>query len=429
MRIALVSTWSGPSVGGIGAYVSRLLWLLHQAGHEVCLLHDDGGPLPPLPDRTRRVSGLSRWRPAQFSGRDQAMAILSEFAPDVVHVHDAAHVHDVDDLPVVESARTRYPVVRSAHNHGQHCPAGTRLIDSGKHLCDKLIGPGCLVNMAVRRCTAVRNPATLWEMYQLSTTLNRNDRHLPLLLVASRYARTKMLANGFAEDQVAVVPYFADPPAGANLGEQETGPAARPGIGDGSGPGTGSDRPRMILFTGRIVADKGLTVLIRAAQRIRVAGPWKLVVDGAGPGEAEARQLAAELGLAEHVEFLGWCSPDRHAANYAAADVVVMPSMWPEPFGLVGIEAMAHGKPVVAFAVGGMVDWLVHGQTGFLVDRGDIGDLARRLEQLLTDDALAAAMGASGRQRAATEYSPQTHLRRIVAAYVLTIERFEGRQH
>ena len=87
-----------------------------------------------------------------------------------------------------------------------------------------------------------------------------------------------------------------------------------------------------------------------------------------------------------------------------------MPSRWAEPFGLVGLEAMAHARPVVAFAVGGIPGWLQDGQTGFLAQPEDVHDLAKQINRLLTDPDLSEKLGRQGRARVPCEFSPEKHL-------------------
>jgi glycosyltransferase involved in cell wall biosynthesis len=101
-----------------------------------------------------------------------------------------------------------------------------------------------------------------------------------------------------------------------------------------------------------------------------------------------------------YAEGLGWLDADALLAAYARCDVCVVPAIWPEPFGIVAVEAMAAGRPVVASAVGGLASTVIDGETGLLVPPGDPAALAAALERLLDDRALALKQGASGRERA-----------------------------
>ena len=101
-----------------------------------------------------------------------------------------------------------------------------------------------------------------------------------------------------------------------------------------------------------------------------------------------------------YAEGLGWLDADALLAAYARCHVCVVPAVWPEPFGIVAVEAMAAGRPVIASAVGGLANTVIDGETGLLVPPGDPAALATAIERLLDDRALGSRLGASGRDRA-----------------------------
>ena len=144
---------------------------------------------------------------------------------------------------------------------------------------------------------------------------------------------------------------------------------------------------------------------------------WQADVLGEGPVLGALKQRIAGTVLAERIRFHGRVEANRVPGFFARARVLLMPSMIPESFGLVGIEAMACARPVVAFDSGGISDWLVNGKTGFLVERGNLREFARRIEQLLVDDRMVAAMGECAVQRVERLYRPAAHLSQVVAQY------------
>jgi glycosyltransferase involved in cell wall biosynthesis len=154
-------------------------------------------------------------------------------------------------------------------------------------------------------------------------------------------------------------------------------------------------------------------VLIRAAGSVQA----EFVVCGDGGRLAAMRELARRLGVEERVRFTGWLSAEDLALELAEASVVVVPSLWPEPAGLVGIEAHAAGRPVIASATGGVGDWLEDGVNGLCVSPGDAGDLARALNELLEDPDRQAAMGAAGRQMVEERFTLGHHLAALSQAY------------
>ena len=169
----------------------------------------------------------------------------------------------------------------------------------------------------------------------------------------------------------------------------------------------------VIGFAGRLVALKGVHVLLRAFARLAAELPEaRLEIGGEGPEEEALRRQAAALGVGERVAFRGWCSDV--AAEMRGWDVAVLPSL-EEAFGLAAAEAMACGVPVVASRVGGLPEVVVEGETGFLVAAGDAEALRARLRELAADPALRRAMGAAGHDRARRCFS--------VAEFVGEMER------
>jgi glycosyltransferase involved in cell wall biosynthesis len=186
--------------------------------------------------------------------------------------------------------------------------------------------------------------------------------------------------------------------------------------------GSGHETRRRVVFAGRVVAPKGVGVLIRAARAVDA----EFVICGDGWGLDGMRKLARRLGVLDRIRFTGWLGAEALARELADASVVVMPSLWPEPFGLVGIEALAAGRPVIASATGGVGDWLVDGVNGLLVRPGDAPALAKALEELLCDPARQRAMGAAGREMVAARFSPERHVAALLDAYRLARAQWES---
>jgi glycosyltransferase involved in cell wall biosynthesis len=177
--------------------------------------------------------------------------------------------------------------------------------------------------------------------------------------------------------------------------------------------GSGHDGRRRVVFAGRLVAPKGVGVLVRAARAVDA----EFVICGDGWRMQWMRKLARKLGVQERLRFTGWLGGEDLARELAEASVVVIPSVWPEPFGLVGIEALAAGRPVVASSTGGIGDWLEDGVSGLCVRPGDPRALARALNELLADPARQRAMGEAGKRMVARRFSGETHCAALIDAY------------
>jgi glycosyltransferase involved in cell wall biosynthesis len=183
----------------------------------------------------------------------------------------------------------------------------------------------------------------------------------------------------------------------------------------------------LIALVGRVEDQKGVDHLVRAARTVVAQVPAAhVVVVGDGTRRAEMERLTADLGLTDHVHFTGW----RHDLTdvMRSIDVLALPSRW-EAFGIVNLEAMAAAKPVVGFAVEGIPEVVVHGETGLLSPAGDEAALARDLVRVLTEPGLAERLGKAGRRRFAERFAPAQMVRAHVQLYDrLLTEARDGRR-
>jgi glycosyltransferase involved in cell wall biosynthesis len=166
-----------------------------------------------------------------------------------------------------------------------------------------------------------------------------------------------------------------------------------------------------IVFLGRLTKLKGVHYLLPAipiaAQKLNM--PLSLVVAGDGPERESLQRQARTLGVM--AEFRGWVHSSQTPDLVRQADLLAVPSLWPEPFGLVGIEAGSAGLPAVAYAVGGIPDWLVAGHSGEIApgDPPTVEGMAAAIVRALADPAHYARLS-RGAWETAKRFSLETHL-------------------
>ncbi|TAK11404.1 MAG: glycosyltransferase family 1 protein [Anaerolineae bacterium] len=170
-------------------------------------------------------------------------------------------------------------------------------------------------------------------------------------------------------------------------------------------PGPLPFNPPVFLALGRLVRDKGFDVALDAFARLRKRHPAaRLLVAGEGIEAEVLKKQAQTLVLDTTVEFLGRVLPEQILTLLERATAVLVPSRWEEPFGLVALEAMQAGRPVIASEVGGLPEIVLAGETGLLVPKENPEALAEAMNQLLENPEKAHAMGEAGRQRAREEF-------------------------
>lgn len=219
------------------------------------------------------------------------------------------------------------------------------------------------------------------------------------LVAISEAARR--LVEPYASGPIDIVPYGVPLPEGA---AERAAAGAQP----------------TLLFVGRLVRRKGVDRLLEALATLGPR-PWRLEVVGFGPEREVLEAQAAGLGIAGRVEFLGRVSDEELVAAYRRAAAFVLPATVDqradtEGLGVVLLEAMAYGVPVVATRLGGIPDVVVDGETGILVE-DTVPDLARGLDRILDDPATARGMGEAGRRRVRDAFAWDSILDRLDAIY------------
>jgi glycosyltransferase involved in cell wall biosynthesis len=378
-RSVLIVTPAWSRAGGIATHVAASAAALAAAGFSVEVLVRDLIAPTDLPGVTVRRAErlLDIGTPA-----GERLGDAATLAPDLVHFHE------IEDRDLISAFQPKAPVIVSVHGYSG-CSSGVYYFRPG-HECSRGHGPGCVPNLLLKGCAHAFDPRPLPNAYRQTSASVAALRAADLTISYSSAVDRHLQANGIGPRRV--VPLFT---------------TVEPVVAGGH------ETRRRVMFAGRIVPAKGLATLIEAMRELDA----ELVVCGEGWQLPAMRRLADRHGVAGRVHFRGWLDPGQLARELAEASVLALPSLWPEPFGLVGIEALAAGRPVVASATGGVEDWLQDGISGLLHPPGDEKALAAKLRELLGDPARQARMGEAGRLSVAERFTPERHLSGLLEAY------------
>jgi glycosyltransferase involved in cell wall biosynthesis len=165
------------------------------------------------------------------------------------------------------------------------------------------------------------------------------------------------------------------------------------------------------LFLGRLSPEKGIKQLLTTWKKVR-SPHARLVIDGTGFEEEQIRCLTRDL---PNVDFRVFVDRSQHEDLWAKAKFLIVPSIWHEPFGLVALEAMAHGRPIVVSNLGALSE--IVGEAGLVVDPTRTDDLAAACDRLFTDHGLGRRMGYIGFVRVKKHYHRELWLERIRHVY------------
>ncbi|WP_200305176.1 glycosyltransferase [Streptomyces adelaidensis] len=388
-RVAMVSEHAsplaalgGPDAGGQNVYVAQLAGRLVRRGHEVTVYTRRDDPRPP--ERVTTPDGFQVVHvpagPAAPIPKDELPPYIPKFGeflarewaaepPDVVHAH-----FWMSGWAALAGARgLGVPVVQTYHALGT----------------------------VKKRHQGAADTSPPYRV-AIETAVGREcDR----IIATCEDEVTELEAMGLPRRRICVVPCGVDPVRFAPV------TAAR-------GP---ASAPRRLLAVGRLVPRKGFDRAIRALAdvpdaELLIAGGPEAALLLAEPEAERLRAIADECGVADRVTLLGGVSRERMPGLMCGADLVLSLPRY-EPFGIVPVEAMACGAPVLATAVGGQLDTVVDGVTGVLVPPDDDHDISATVRRLLADPDLLARYGASGRRRVLARYTWDRVAEGVTRAY------------
>jgi glycosyltransferase involved in cell wall biosynthesis len=314
-------------------------------------------------------------------------AVVKDFQPEVVHLHNI--YHQLSPSVLRPLARAGIPSVMTLHDYKLACPT-YQFLDHGK-LCEACLG-GRFYHAATHRCKDGSLAASLLatiESYAHGITHAYSPVHL--FIAPSRFLEAKMKEAGVFPDRMRLVNHFVDS-APISTKTQAGGP---------------------FVFAGRLSPEKGVDVLIKAAALL----PGVIVdVLGDGPSRAELEQLATDVAPGR-VRFRG--RVDKAAVHEAmrSATAVVVPSRWHENQPMTILEAFACGVPVLGTDLGGIPELVSDGENGFTVGPDDPAALAARMDELAKHPDGALDMGRKARAFVVAGHTPAQHLSRVTQLY------------
>ncbi len=381
MRICFVSRRYFPAISGMSVYARNLLQALVEAGHQVTMIsqyRDDaygksvygGGPPPPVPDV--RVVGL----------------------PQIGEAEGGDFERDIDVLVrtiAAEHARTPFDLLHAQYGY----PTGWAVL-----LASKMLGLPNLVSIQGGDGHWV---GSCCETHRLA--MERVLDHTGAVLIGCRSFADEVTGRlGTDPARFTIVP-----------GAVETGRFRPDGVETGNVP--------VLLYHGRVDRRKGVFDMIDALQRLDGEGVrFRLVLSGIGPDLDEATRRVGEAGLAGLTTLRGYVEYDRAPEAYAGADIFVSPT-YAEGFSNTILEAMASGLATVSCRVVGVVDCLRHGETGLLVEAGDVDALTDALRRVILDRELCRRLAARALEECRRLYSWPVVAGQIMRTYAEVVAR------
>jgi glycosyltransferase involved in cell wall biosynthesis len=400
MRIAFVNS-SRRREGGIETYLQTVIPVLGRLGHEVSLCYELDAPseretieLPP---------GAPAWCVSEL-GVGNTVAALRQWRPDVIYSHNVTNIELESELLKVA------PAVFFAHAYYGTCISGSKAFKLPiARPCSRQFGWQCVLQFYPKRCGGL-NPVKMLTLYRAQSNRLELLRKYRAVITHSEHLRAEYIRHGIAAERVLLSKFCVEPLRSDALQDSPEAPKRT----------ANSKGTWRLVFAGRMDRLKGGLLLLKALPLVRSAAgrPLKLVFAGDGPERRVWDSAAMKLNSSTHgicAEFAGWLGEAELKALFRNSHLLVVPSIWPEPFGIVGVQAASEGVPAAAFAVGGIPTWLTDGVNGHLAPGNPPTPegLAGAILKCLTDDEhhLDLCRGAA---ESANRFTVQAHVAELV---------------
>lgn len=321
-----------------------------------------------------------------YECRKRFSELLDYFSPDLIHAHN---IYGRLTTSIIDAAKKKkIPVVMTLHDYKLICPSYLMLLNDS--VCERCIG-GKFYRCVLKKCHKGRRDASLFftlESY-FNSIFDKYD-YIGYFICPSRFSLKKHAEAGIPEEKLVHIPNFINV-KGFEPNYENNG---------------------YILYVGRLSREKGVLTLLKAIKSRDI--PVRIVGDGPMRGEYESFVKENDIS---NVFFEGYKRGDELRNLFINATFLIFPSTWYETFGLVALEAFAHGKPVIGANIGGIPEMVIEDETGLLFEPGNHQDLTEKLCYLFSHSSEVVRMGRNARKKVEDEYNADLHFQRLSEVY------------
>lgn len=375
----------------MGRYVADLTRMLAEQGHELVVIHEDEHALvtqKQFPEHFIERIGMYK-HPMPSRKLKQVKGVLDKFRPDILHIHG------IKNFDLIEGLSSYYPIVKTMHSY-EFCPTRNKFHRVGNKICTHPTGKVCKQDMLFKRCAKKWKSAERKAFYECSQELIKRDQQITRIITHTKYLKEEAILSGYSQEQMRVVPFYVSEPS------------------DFIGLAKADNQ---ILYCGGLSREGGLEYLIRDLASLPRRPRWTLKIVGAGHELEGIKKLAHKLKIRHRLAF----SSDTEGASFAKhiqeSLLVAIPSLWPEPYGRVALEALNNKKLVIAYRVGGIPEWIRDEETGLLVKPGDRKAFLSKISSVLETPGAFQEMAKAGSREVRENLTRENHAKEILAIY------------
>ena len=403
MKVAIICTFFGQEFHGGAAVSAKLLVDELKKDHEVYILTSTKKDIPgystiPLKFFKRFPTGILRldFRVIYNAIAKDIEKALRDIKPDIVHIQD----FELMVSAIKVTSRLKIPTIVTARDHRfvcsmPCCEAKGKLT----FRCSRFQQLRCLMKLSKQNLGSGLPGFFIFPLMMNKTKAFRKYlRKADFVISISDFLKGNLIKIGVDRSRIQTI---------YNPAPDWTRRVPRKRKNDG----------KIYIFApGRLEDYKGFHILIKALAKVTDKNKdIKLVITGTGTYEHELKRLTTRLNLDNHVEFTGKLPYERLKELYFSSDIVVFPSIWPESFGRVSIEAMAAGKPVIASRVGGIPE-VIKNNTGILVKPNNAEELAKAITRLIRSPEERELLGRKG-LRYVKKFNKEDYCKKVVGIY------------
>lgn len=367
-QILMINTFYG-IVGGVERFMLQMLKMLKEEGYEVHGIFESEKPGTELFEGLFSSVNIAKDKDISF--------ILEDYKQKGITL---AIIHKCDSPKWIEALNALLPTFVIIHDHDYYCPRRHKYFPIKRTNCPLPYNPiYCTICcLGIEKRDGKTRPLAIIKKHKIFKAV----KNCTYSMVLSDSMKHNLLKNGWDEKKIIKITPWQELSESTAQEDKDT---------------------TNILYVGQLIRGKGVDLLLQGLST--VDRDFSCSIAGRGNDEEYLKSLASELGLDKKVSFIGWQNdPD---SLYEKSSFVIFPSRWQEPFGLVGLEAFAHKKAVIAFDTGGVKEWLKHKVNGILVRANDYQSLGKAITKLIDDKALGDRYAMAGYQLVKEKYSYQ----------------------
>lgn len=310
---------------------------------------------------------------------------------------DLVHIHGLSDIQTIDYFLSRYKVVRTMHEPRMVCPGYSKFwVTSGKP-CMIKFGYHCFYHAYTQKCFRSRKPLSVLKEYKRVGFEVANAKRYAAILTMSEFIRDEAIKGGIPAEKIICNPHFTKFKLPYSSFKQSK---------------------KIFLFIGRLIEHKGIRYLLSAAlpvlQRHTDA---RLFIVGDGPLHHYVMDFIAKNQVGRQIIVEKWKSSSEISELMKKSYCILFPSIYPEAFGLVGIEAAMHSKPVIAFNVGGVSTWLKDQFNGFLLNEISTSSFSDAIQKMIDNPELYQKMARNAWELASSYFTSERHVSRLMEVY------------